>query len=444
MDSFLYAGHRPSTLINDAQRVDLRNLGYPMVNEIPANSCYITSLMTAKDGTIYGATSGEQAYLFMFVPGMNKIRHLGKVANETGVYHSLVEDAKGNIYVGTGRNVFEKFEMSRYGPEPGSEKDLIDWSNVDTDFEHSYADHVRYEMKLSGGLMGYQYLDMILWNDIKNLFKDYPGGHLYKYNPESNRRVKLVDMQCELEDLGIPVANNSIYALTINPGGDEIYGITYPDGHFFIYDIEGKKLKDLGPIDHEVTFHGPERNWRSLPRALICDDDGRVYTSGSNGMLVYYCPRAGKIESTGLAIPSDDYRAHRFIDYAVIDCFAKDCNGLIYGGSSDGYFFSFDPEKNELISFGKVRAARRARCLISAKNGKVYLMAGERMVSKPCQLYVFDPDTRGFSALGILRVDRSPYYLRTGYQFDCSAVGRDGTIFFGESDRRGKLFMYIP
>jgi outer membrane protein assembly factor BamB len=415
-----------------------------MVNEIPANSCYITSLMTAKNGTIYGATSGEQAYLFMFVPRMNKVRHLGKVANEAGVYHSLVEDKDGLLYVGTGKNVFEQFEMSKYGPEPGSEKDLVDWKNVPTEFENHYSDHVLYEMKLSGGVMGYQYLDFILWNDIKNLFKDYPGGHLYRYNPASNRRVKLADMDCELEDLGIPVANNSIYALTINPSGDEIYGITYPDGHFFIYNIQAKKFTDLGPIDDEVTFHGPERDWRSLPRALICDDDGKVYTSGNNGVLKYYCPKAGKIKSTGLAIPSDDYLAHGFIDYAVIDCFAKDCNGLIYGGSSDGYLFSFDPEKNELIDFGKVRAARRMRCLLVAKDGKVYLMAGERMVSKPCQLYVFDPDTKGFSVLGILRVDRSPYYSHSGYQFDCSAVGKDGTIFFGESDRRGKLFMYIP
>ncbi len=45
------------SLINNLQRVDLRNLGYPMVNEIPENSSAITSLILGKDDKIYGGTS---------------------------------------------------------------------------------------------------------------------------------------------------------------------------------------------------------------------------------------------------------------------------------------------------------------------------------------------------------------------------------------------------
>jgi hypothetical protein len=41
-------------------------------------------------------------------------------------------------------------------------------------------------------------------------------------------------------------------------------------------------------------------------------------------------------------------------------------------------------------------------------------------------------------------VDRSPYYAKRAYQFDAMTVGPDGTVFCGESDRRGKLFFYIP
>jgi|GEM_PF-630513 len=440
-----FAGVRPKTNITHVQRVDLRNLGYPMVNEIPANSCYITSLLTASDGRIYGATSGEQAYLFVFDPKTNKVRHLGKIADEVGVHHSLVEDKSGRLYVGTGKNIFDEFEMSKYGPKPGSAKDLINWKRNITGFDKNYPDHVRYEMELSGGVIGYEYVDLILWNDIKNYFNDYPGGRLYRYDPViGDKKVKLADMDCELEDLGAPVAKNSIYALTINPAGDVIYGLTYPDGHFFVYDIGIGKFKDLGPIDNEITFHGPERHWRSLPRALVCDDKGRVYTSSTDGLLKFYDPQSGRIESTHLAIPNDDYHAHTYTDYAVVEYFDKDRNGLIYGGSSDGYLFSFDPEKNELVNLGKVRGARRLRCLVVANDGKVYMMAGERAVSKPCQLYSYDPATGGFTDLGLLRVDRSPYYRHEGFQFDSTALGIDGTIYFGESDRRGKLFMYIP
>ena len=436
--------------IKHSHRTDLRNLGYPLINEIPANSSAITSLITASDGKIYGGTSGiyegEDAYFFIFDPVINKVRHLGKIKGQGGIHHAVVEDKNGYIYIGTGKSILEEFEMHQW--EPGHPtnptEDLIDWDKVDIRFP-SYGDHIRYEWKQLKGIMGHQYIDLILWNDIKNHFKDYPGGHLYRYNPkESNRKVKLPDMECELEDLGIPVAGNSIYTLAISPKGDIIYGLTYPDGHFFTYDIDSKKFEDIGPIQKEITFHGPERHWRTLPRAIICDDAGRAYTSAGRGVLVYYCPESKKIVSTGLTIPGDNYPAHGHTDYAVVEYFAKDDSGLIYGGSSDGYLFSFDPEAMEVINLGRLRESRRLRCLTVAKDGKVYLIAGERLTSRPCKLYCYDPQTGGFEDLKILAVDRSPYYLWRGYQFDSMTTGIDGTIYLGESDRRSHLFIYIP
>ena len=66
------------TLIKNQQRADFRDLGYPDVNEVPVNSSAITSLITASDGIIYGGTSGDDAYLLMFEPAINKVRHLGE------------------------------------------------------------------------------------------------------------------------------------------------------------------------------------------------------------------------------------------------------------------------------------------------------------------------------------------------------------------------------
>lgn len=404
----LLSQSRTKPSIKYFQRLDLSNLGYPLVNEIPANSSAITSLLTSSDEKIYGGTSGEESYLFIFDPSTNKVKHLGKIKGQEGIHHSLVEDKDGFIYIGTGKNVFEEITISKGG-------------------------------------IGKEHIDKTLWNDIKKHYENYPGGHLYRYNPkESNDKVKLVDMECEVLDLGIPVPNNSIYALTISTGGDEIYGLTYPDGHFFIYDISNEKFKDLGEIDKRIVFHGPERYWRSLPRALVCGDSGNVYTSSTDGVLVYYCPRSGKIVSTGLEIPGDYYPAKDYTDYAVVEYFAKNDNGLIYGGTSDGYLFSFNPEKMEIINFGKPRASLRLRALTIGKNGKVYLIAGERSSTKYCQLYCYDPKRGGFENLGVLIVDRSPYYHWGGYQFDCMTTGSDGTIFLGESERRAHLFIYIP
>jgi len=431
------------TSIKHTQRVDLRNLGYPLVNEIPANSSAITSLLTAHNDKIYGATSGEQAYLFVFDPVINKVRHLGKIKDQAGVHHALAEDKDGLIYIGTGRSILDEIEIPKWAPKPPKE-DLIKWDEVDKHFRN-YPDHVRYVLKQNKGAMGWHYIDIILWNEIKNVFKNYPSGHLYRYNPtESSPRVKLADMDCELEDLGTPVPNNSIYALTNSPGGDAVYGLTYPEGHFFIYNIAAKKFTDLGPIDEQVVFHGPERHWRSLPRALICDDAGRVYTTSTDGIIVYYCPTSGKIHSTQMKIPGDYYYSQLYSDYPVVEYFTKGLDGLIYGGSCDGHLFRFDPGKLELVNLGKPHSARRLRCLAAGKDGKIYFVLGERIAGRPCQFFCYDPAKGGFQDIGLLIVDRSPYYSWRGLQFDSMTTGADGTIFFGESERRSHLFMYMP
>jgi len=407
--SILPAQDWARTNIKDLQRVDLRDLGYPLVNEIPENSSAVTSLLTARDGIIYGGTTGEVSYLFMFDPEINKIRHLGRIPDQESIHHSLVEDKDGMLYLGTGMNMFEEISLS------------------------------------SAGLGAEGTIDKSLWKDIKNHFKDYPGGHLYRYNPRSgNQKVKLPDMACEIEDLGIPLAHNSIYTLTINPKGDEIYGITYPDAHFFAYLIASKKFTDLGPADDKIVFHGPERYWRSICRALVCDNTGKVYFSATNGIVKYYDPGTRTIESTGLKIPGDYYYLQFYEDYTVVDYFAKASSGLIYGGTSDGYLFSFDPIGMKLTNLGKMRASRRLRCMTVGLDGKVHIMAGERSSSRPCQFYIYNPSSGGYEDLGLLIVDRSPYYYWRGQQFDAMTTGKDGTIFIGESERRSHLFLYIP
>lgn len=395
-------------LLRNLQRLDLRELGYAPSNEIPANSSAITSLLTARDGKIYGATSGEQAYLFVFDPQTNKVRHLGRIPGQEGVHHALVEDRDGSLFIGTGRNVLAS-------------------------------------VPLTPGKAGGPKIDELLWTDIQAHFRKDPGGRLYRYVPkQSNEKVKLVGMDADVQDLGIPVAGNAVYTLAIHPAGGEIYGLTYPDGRFFVYDVAGKKYRDLGEVDRQRVFHGPERDWRSLPRALAVDRQGRVFTSGEGGRLIYYDPATRKLRSTELAVPGDYNYVQFFTDHAVVDAFATTSAGIIYGGSSDGYLFALDPQRMKLTNLGKARAARRLRCLAVGHDGKVYLMAGERSAAWPCQAYCYDPREVGFTELGLLIVDRSPHYYWRGYQFDAMTVGLEGTLYLGESERRSHLFLLLP
>ena len=390
----------------ESHRIDLRDLGYPEVNQIPENSSAITSLIAASSGKIYGGTSGDQAYLFVYDPSINKVRHLGQVAGAEGIHHSLVEDSDGFLYIGTGKNILRPVELTK---------------------------------RILPGSHG---VDRTLWNDIQAVYAGYAGGHLYRYNPRaSDGKILMPRDSCPLEDLGVPVAGSGIYALAISPETRRLYGITYPGGHLFEYDVAAGKFRDLGELDDQVVFHGPERDWRSLPRALACDA-GRVYTSGAGGYLVVFDILTNKIQSTGLALPGEYYPVQAYTGHPVLEAIVKAPEGGFYGGSSDGFLFFFDPGKKKLTNLGKPRISRRLRALTVGKNGLVYLVAGER--DEPCRLFSYDPRGGGFRDLGVVAVDRSPYYSWRGYQFDSMATGPDSTIYLGESERRSHLFLYLP
>ena len=69
------------------------------------------------------------------------------------------------------------------------------------------------------------------------------------------------------------------------------------------------------------------------------------------------------------------------------------------------------------------------------------MIAGEK--DNVCRLFSFRSD-EGHLDWGVLGVDRSPYYAKIAYQFDAMTTAADGSVFIGESDRRAKLFIFIP
>jgi hypothetical protein len=407
--SFLIAPLRAQHWVNpdfETHRLDLRDLGYPEINQIPANSSAVTSLRSTAQGRIYGGTMGDEAYLFLYDPKINKVRHLGKLPGAEGIHHALVEDREGLLYIGTGKNIFAELEFTK---------------------------------KTHPGSMG---AATSLWADVQRPYASYPGGHLFRYDPRTgDQRVLYPGDPAPVENLGVAVPKNGIYALEIDAGANAIYGVTYPDGRFFSYDISNRRFKDLGEIDSEVFFHGPEREWRSLPRALAVGQDGRVYTSGKDGFLTYYDPKDGGLHLTTARVPGEYYPVQAYSGHPVVEAFAQSPEGLIYGASSDGFVFSFEPRTQKLINLGKPRVSRRIRAL-ALSHVTLYMIAGERI--EPCRLFTYDLKGGGFDDLGVLAVDRSPYFSWRGHQFDSMAAGPTGTIYIGESERRSHLFLYLP
>ena len=275
----------------DTHRMDYRDLGYPTQNLIPADNSRITALITHSNGFIYGATSGKtQSYLFFYNKFINKVRPLGKIGNETGVYHCMLEGSKEEIYIGTGLNMFAPLKFTKDFP-------------VETEG-----------------------IEKQLWKDIKTPYESYPGGHIYKYDTKTGDIQRYTnDDSTPLIDLGIPVANNSVYAMTFNPGKTAIYGLSYPDAIFFIFDVKTRTTKKYGDIMTHKVYGGPERNWRSVPRDLYCDPaTGEVYTSGDNGFLLKYDPKTDKLELTWMRLPGEYWESMKSWDYPVIEQIIRD------------------------------------------------------------------------------------------------------------------------
>lgn len=380
------------------ERIELRDLGVPFVNAIPPDESAITSLVVGPNGNIYGGTTGPTCHLFVFPPALNRVRPLGKIDGHQSIHHALSVGGDNMIYIGTGLDEIRQYPIS--DPVPGY-----------------------------GGIV------ISLWNDIEKRYADYQGGHLYRYNPDDDPGVAIeVGRPCKVQDLGIPVPHDGVYTIIASNKKSEIYGLSYPHGHFFVYDITIGKFTDKGEMYEEKVYGGPNRSLRSISRSLICDEEGHVYGSADNQTLFKYDVQKDEIIRLPATIP--------YVYIAVVEVWVKDKDGLIYGGTSEGYLFKFNPGTEEIVNLGKPLDQMRIRALTVGLDGKIYGIAGER--KDRCHFFYYDPAAGGYTDLGIIHVDRTPYYIWMGKQFDAMVTGLNGTIYIGESERKSHMFLFYP
>lgn len=391
----------------DAHRLDFRDLGYPGATEIAADASPITALLAHSNGKVYGATSGKNAYLFVYDARVNKVFSLGRLPeSEKGVRTCLVEAAGGRIVVGSGLCEIELLTLSKEMPH------------------------------------GRRAIENQLWADIKAKYRGYAGGHLYAYDPKKgDDAVYLPGAKAVVEDLGVAVPQNSVYALALSPDRRTVYGLSYPDAEFFSCDLTAKRFARLGKWLEKLSYPGPERSWRGVPRALVVDADGVVWSSGDDGLMRFYDPRVAASGMTTMRIPGEYWETQNYNAFPVVEQLFARADGSFAGTTSDGFVFEAWPNANRLVSWGKPRVERRIRAATIGKDGRLYMIAGEK--DNVCQLFSFDREN-GYLDYGVLGVDRSPYYAKIAYQFDAMATAADGTVLIGESDRRAKLFLFIP
>jgi hypothetical protein len=235
-------------------------------------------------------------------------------------------------------------------------------------------------------------------------------------------------------DLGIAIKGEGIVCLV--SGNRELYGITFPSGHFFVTDLKTGKTMDKGQICGPPLNEEP---FRSIPRSLLIDTNGIVWGTGDYGALFHYDPGTGKIvHHPALRLPSELGREFK----TIVDAMVLGPDGLIYGGTSDGFIFRFDPEAKKISNLGKPIMQNRIRGLAFSHDGDLYGMGGEP--GGAVRLFVYRSAERSYENLGFLDVNRIPYYAWLAYEADSMVTGQDGTIFIGETGRIAHLYILYP
>jgi len=363
-------------------RIDLRELGYPPVDVIPSDESAIRALAVAPDGLLYGATSGERSHLFLLDPQHGYVEPLGTLPDAKAVHHSLAVGQGGEVYIGTA-------------------------------------------LAVDNNAQGYEH---------------YVGGHLLKYVPaeDTARNGNRIEKACPVVDLGIPSKGQGIYALTIDRSRGVIYGLTYPDGEFFSYQIRPGALKIQGRVARKIIPGEKIENEKAIGRALALDRDGNVFTSGEGGRFYRFDIKAQRLEHLEIGVPAVPGREV----YNRVDAWTADLEGSLYGGSSDGYLFRLNPAKLAVVNLGKPLNQYRIRGLVLAHNGKIYGMGGDD--DEMARLFSYDPASGLYELLGMIDVNRRPYYSWQGYVFDAMVLGLDGTVYMGQAERKSKLYLYYP
>lgn len=266
-----------------------------------------------------------------------------------------------------------------------------------------------------------------------------PDGRLLRHSTANDETKPIrVDVACEVTDLGVPAPGEGIYAMTIDRGAGIIYGLTSPNGQFFSYDIAGARFSLHGKVaEHKIPGEKFE-NEKNIGRGIVVDATGAAFTSGENGAIFRFDPQRRKLEKLAITAPTVRGRE----PYNRVDAWTRDACGTLYGGTSDGYLFRLNPKALTIENLGKPLNQYRIRGLVFAKNGKLYGAGGDD--DEMARLFSYDPASGVYGMLGMIDVNRRPYYSWQAYVVDAVAIGAVDTIYIGQSERKSKLYLYYP
>lgn len=176
-------------------------------------------------------------------------------------------------------------------------------------------------------------------------WKPYPGGHLLAYDFVSG----------DFTDLGIVPHGEGVLTMNMDPDRGRIFGITWPTGYVFRFDVATGNLKNFGLFAAKGEA-AKGADYRTLCRSIAVDTDtGAAYFSVSTGDLFRYDPAKDEI----LPVTGEDLRKEYFglydptspghMGYNWRQTFYRPSDRMIYGvHGNSGYLFRYDPAANRI------------------------------------------------------------------------------------------------
>ena len=267
------------------------------------------AMSVASDGRLYYVLSSDKfdvaGQMFRFDPLKEEIKFLGDLNVICGEAHQK-SIAQGKSHV-----LFYEFQNKLF-----------------------FSTHVGYYQLIDG-------MDR-LPEQAPDGFDLYPGGHILSY-----------DLQEEsFADLAMIPNGEGVVTMVMDTKRGNIFGITWPTGHFFCYQVNEKKLRLLDKISGNGEAGSPGKDFRSLCRSLLVDDDtGFCYYTTIEGDIFYMNPFDMKISLLEGAHLRLDYFGKYdptlpgTMGYHWRQIFWYAPEHVAYGvHGNSGYLFKFDPK----------------------------------------------------------------------------------------------------
>jgi hypothetical protein len=165
-----------------------------------------------------------------------------------------------------------------------------------------------------------------------HLWEGFQGSNLILYDPQAKKA----------ENLGIPVPHESIYGGVYDRKHHAFYFSGYFRGHLYRYDLETKRIDDLG----QVTEFGSFR--------FLTGPDNHIYSASRSGYFYRVNVDKGKIEDLNIRFPGTASRStsfHRQLNFGVNGPDGRMYLGVVF----EDNLLVYDPKTNKLDKCGSYK-----------------------------------------------------------------------------------------